>query len=138
MNVIESARLGKRYRRNEWALRDCTLGIPGGHIVALVGPPVGLEPPGGRRLGDQQLGRGTRRPAAQPGGPGHPGGELAGEHAEPAEPGHSRQETSRSPETFDDWLTQHGYTMWQSVQPGSRFWQFQLTEGGWLLGSAHY
>jgi ABC-type multidrug transport system ATPase subunit len=29
--------LGKRYRRG-WALRDCTLGIPGGHIVALVGP----------------------------------------------------------------------------------------------------
>jgi ABC-2 type transport system ATP-binding protein len=37
MNVIESAALGKRYRRT-WALRDCTLGIPGGHIVALVGP----------------------------------------------------------------------------------------------------
>ena len=37
MNVIESAALGKRYRRG-WALRDCTLGIPGGHIVALVGP----------------------------------------------------------------------------------------------------
>jgi ABC-2 type transport system ATP-binding protein len=37
MNVIESAALGKRYRR-AWALRDCTLGIPGGHIVALVGP----------------------------------------------------------------------------------------------------
>jgi hypothetical protein len=30
-------------------------------------------------------------------------------------------------------LTSHGYTMWQSVQPDSRFWQFQLTEGGWLL-----
>jgi ABC-2 type transport system ATP-binding protein len=37
MNVIESAALGKRYRRT-WALHDCTLGIPGGHIVALVGP----------------------------------------------------------------------------------------------------
>ena len=37
MNVIESTALGKRYRRR-WALRDCTLGIPGGHIVALVGP----------------------------------------------------------------------------------------------------
>jgi hypothetical protein len=23
--------------------------------------------------------------------------------------------------------------MWQSVQPDSRFWQFQLTEGGRLL-----
>jgi ABC-2 type transport system ATP-binding protein len=37
MNVIETNAVGKRYRRT-WALRDCTLGIPGGHIVALVGP----------------------------------------------------------------------------------------------------
>jgi ABC-2 type transport system ATP-binding protein len=37
MNIIESAGLGKRYRRT-WALRDCTLGIPAGHVVALVGP----------------------------------------------------------------------------------------------------
>jgi ABC-2 type transport system ATP-binding protein len=37
MNVIECADLGKRYRR-AWALRDCTLGIPAGHVVALVGP----------------------------------------------------------------------------------------------------
>ena len=37
MNVIETRGLGKRYRRT-WALRDCTLGIPGGHLVALVGP----------------------------------------------------------------------------------------------------
>ena len=37
MNVVESTALGKRYRRT-WALRDCTLDIPGGHIVALVGP----------------------------------------------------------------------------------------------------
>jgi ABC-2 type transport system ATP-binding protein len=37
MNIIESTGLGKRYRRT-WALRDCTLGIPAGHVVALVGP----------------------------------------------------------------------------------------------------
>jgi ABC-2 type transport system ATP-binding protein len=37
MNVIETRELGKRYRRG-WALRDCTLAIPGGHIAALVGP----------------------------------------------------------------------------------------------------
>ena len=30
-------------------------------------------------------------------------------------------------------LTQHGYTRWTSYQPGSRFWPFQLIEGGWLL-----
>jgi hypothetical protein len=30
-------------------------------------------------------------------------------------------------------LAQHGYTQWSSYQPGSRFWAFQLIEGGWLL-----
>ena len=42
-------------------------------------------------------------------------------------------QNSNSPDAFTNWLTQHGYTMWQSVQPDSRFWQFQLTEGAWLL-----
>ncbi len=37
MNVIESRAVGKRFRRT-WALRDCTLAVPGGHVVALVGP----------------------------------------------------------------------------------------------------
>jgi ABC-2 type transport system ATP-binding protein len=37
VNVIQSAALGKRYRRT-WALRDCTLAIPAGHVTALVGP----------------------------------------------------------------------------------------------------
>ncbi len=37
MNVIESNRLGKRYG-TAWALRECTLAIPGGHVAALVGP----------------------------------------------------------------------------------------------------
>ncbi len=35
--VIETEGLGKRYRRL-WALRDCTLSIPAGHVVGLVGP----------------------------------------------------------------------------------------------------
>ena len=30
-------------------------------------------------------------------------------------------------------LTRHGYTLWASYQPGSRFWPFQWIEGGWLL-----
>jgi hypothetical protein len=33
----------------------------------------------------------------------------------------------------NQWLVQHGYTMWTSYQPGSRFWPFQWIEGGWLL-----
>jgi ABC-2 type transport system ATP-binding protein len=37
MNVIESTGLGKRYG-NTWALNECTLAIPEGHVAALVGP----------------------------------------------------------------------------------------------------
>jgi ABC-2 type transport system ATP-binding protein len=37
MNVIESRGLGKRYGRT-WALEDCTLEVPAGHLAALVGP----------------------------------------------------------------------------------------------------
>ena len=37
MTAIEAERLGKRYR-NLWALRDCGLSVPDGHVVALVGP----------------------------------------------------------------------------------------------------
>jgi len=35
--VIEAGALGKRYRR-QWALSDCTLSVPAGHVVGLVGP----------------------------------------------------------------------------------------------------
>ncbi|MGZ4199990.1 MAG: ABC transporter ATP-binding protein [Thermoleophilia bacterium] len=37
MIAVAAAGLGKRYGRT-WALRDCTLTIPGGHVVALAGP----------------------------------------------------------------------------------------------------
>jgi ABC-2 type transport system ATP-binding protein len=37
MNVIETSGLGKRYGKS-WALRDCTLTVPAGHLAALVGP----------------------------------------------------------------------------------------------------
>jgi ABC-2 type transport system ATP-binding protein len=37
MNVIETSELGKRYGKS-WALRDCTLALPAGHLAALVGP----------------------------------------------------------------------------------------------------
>ena len=37
MNVIESSGLSKCYG-STWALRDCTLAVPAGHVVALVGP----------------------------------------------------------------------------------------------------
>jgi ABC-2 type transport system ATP-binding protein len=35
--VIETDGLGKRYRKL-WALTDCTLAVPAGHVVGLVGP----------------------------------------------------------------------------------------------------
>jgi ABC-2 type transport system ATP-binding protein len=37
MNVIETTGLGKAYGKS-WALRDCKLDIPEGHLAALVGP----------------------------------------------------------------------------------------------------
>ena len=37
MNVIEAGGLGKRYG-STWALRECALAIPAGHVAALVGP----------------------------------------------------------------------------------------------------
>ena len=37
MNVIETSGLGKRYG-GTWALRECTLAIPGGRVAALAGP----------------------------------------------------------------------------------------------------
>jgi ABC-2 type transport system ATP-binding protein len=37
MNVLEASGLGKRYRTT-WALSECTLAVPAGHVAALVGP----------------------------------------------------------------------------------------------------
>jgi len=37
VNVIETSGLGKRYHQT-WALRECSLAIPAGHVAALVGP----------------------------------------------------------------------------------------------------
>ena len=37
MNIIEVSGLGKRYGR-KWALRDCTVAVPQGHVTGLVGP----------------------------------------------------------------------------------------------------
>jgi ABC-2 type transport system ATP-binding protein len=36
-SVLEAKGLGKRYGKR-WALRDCTIDIPAGHVVGLVGP----------------------------------------------------------------------------------------------------
>jgi ABC-2 type transport system ATP-binding protein len=44
MNVIETSGLGKRYG-DTWALRECTLAIPAGHLAALVGPNARARPP---------------------------------------------------------------------------------------------
>ena len=37
MNIVEASGLGKRYR-STWALRECSLAVPAGHVAALVGP----------------------------------------------------------------------------------------------------
>ena len=37
-----------------------------------------------------------------------------------------------SPDT-NQYLIQHGYTLWTTYQPAGRFWPFQWIEGSWLL-----
>jgi ABC-2 type transport system ATP-binding protein len=60
VNVIEASGLGKRHGMF-WALRECSLAVPAGHVTALVGPNgagkttllhmvVGLSRPDGGRL----------------------------------------------------------------------------------------
>ena len=36
-------------------------------------------------------------------------------------------------DVFAQCLAPHGYTLWTSYQPATRFWPFQWIEGGWLL-----
>ena len=36
-NIVEASGLGKRYG-STWALRECTLAVPAGHVTVLVGP----------------------------------------------------------------------------------------------------
>jgi ABC-2 type transport system ATP-binding protein len=37
MNIVQASGLGKRYG-GTWALRECTLAVPAGHVAALIGP----------------------------------------------------------------------------------------------------
>ncbi len=37
MNIVEASGLGKRYGTT-WALRECSLAVPAGHVAALMGP----------------------------------------------------------------------------------------------------
>ena len=66
------------------------------------------------------------RPAGQPGRarPGPPEGRRSSA---------AGRAGSRSVPAVKQYLAQHGYTLWTSYQPGSRFWPFQWIEGGWLL-----
>ena len=49
MNIIETSGLGKRYG-STWALRECSLAIPAGHVAALVGQDPGQDRPGAVRV----------------------------------------------------------------------------------------
>jgi hypothetical protein len=42
-------------------------------------------------------------------------------------------QNSPNPNAVTAYLTAHHYTQWSAYQPESRFWHFQLIEGGWLL-----
>ena len=43
VNIIETSGLGKRYG-STWALRECSLAVPAGHVTALAGPRPGTRP----------------------------------------------------------------------------------------------
>ena len=77
-----------------------------------------------QRLGDQRPREGAERPAAEPGRP--------CTTASSALAVQRTVENSANSNAFTTWLTKHGYTSWTSLQPDSRFWEFQLIEGGWL------
>jgi hypothetical protein len=96
VNIIETSGLGKRYG-STWALRECSLAVPAGHVTALVGP-----------NGTSSCCRRAVSRLCPP--------RIGNSGASPAQ-----------------CLTQHGYTLWTSYQPGNRFWPFQWIEGGWLL-----
>jgi hypothetical protein len=51
---------------------------------------------------------------------------------------HAPASVQNSPDlnALANWLTQQHYTQWTSYEPVSRFWHFQLIEGGWLLALA--
>ena len=40
---------------------------------------------------------------------------------------------SSNPNAGPAYLAAHHYTQWWLYQPQSRYWHFQLIEGGWLL-----
>ena len=40
---------------------------------------------------------------------------------------------SANPAVITKWLGQHHFVQWFSYQPTTRFWPFQLIEGGWVL-----
>ena len=74
MDIIESAGLGQRYQRT-WALRDCTLAVPDGHLVALVGPNGAGKP----TLLHMAVGL-VSPPAGAVSVPGQPAGSLGARH----------------------------------------------------------
>ena len=41
--ALEAEGLGRRYGR-KWALRDCTLSLPAGQVIGLVGPTAPARP----------------------------------------------------------------------------------------------
>ena len=64
-----------------------------------------------------------------------PGGRVLGYSASQAVLGRMKTAVGRRGTNADAaaWLARHHYAQWWSYQPASRFWPFQLIEGGWLL-----
>ncbi|HEY2985843.1 MAG TPA: hypothetical protein VGJ38_16925, partial [Jatrophihabitantaceae bacterium] len=55
--------------------------------------------------------------------------DAAGHHLNPGSVfDQARASGVDSPDGFQAWMSQHGYTNWISYQPESRFWHFQVVE----------
>ncbi len=55
--------------------------------------------------------------------------DAAGHHLSPGSVFDQARATGvDSPDGFQAWMSQHGYTNWVSYQPASRFWHFQIVE----------
>jgi hypothetical protein len=64
-----------------------------------------------------------------------PNGQVLSQHAfnQLSQQAPASVQYSPDPNALSNWLSQQHYTQWATYEPASRFWHFQLIEGGWLL-----
>ena len=123
--IIEAQGLGKQYR-GRWALIDCTLSIPAGHVVGLVGPN------GAGKTTLLHLATGLLTPTA--GTIEVASGRPAASGAQLARVGFVAQDTpiytafSGTQQQCNRFLATQHLRRRITYQPASRFWAFQAYE----------